>query len=789
MNFNWNRILAILTFLFSITEIQSQITVQSPNGWTPQEFVGNVLVLPPQISGVYISNCKFNNSTAPLPNSTVSKIGMFTNGPNFTDFPISNGIVMTTGGIMAAVGPNNNEGRTVPIDDGTIDSNLQSLTTFPIKNMSKLEFDFVSRSGDIQFEYIFASEEYPEYVCSDYNDVFGFFVTGPDPITGINTTWNIALMPGTTLPVTINSVNSGIPGLFSNGSNCDGPNQSLSFSSFYYSTSSGNTGIQFDGFTVIPFNSPFAHNNQRSGLFAKTKVEACVPYHMKLAIGNVSDTLNDSGVFIKSNGFTAPMIEMEHHYTLNVTDTLIKFCNSDTVTFTLSRRDPSRIYAFNVSTNIIPNPGVEIGQDYEIYYWNSTINQFTPLNTNQATFYIPEDSLSTQMIVRVPETANFASGEVKILKLQISMETCSFESPRIDTLTYYLRDNKPIVILDQLINTCEPLTSIEVIEIGGGYIENISWNPPTYLNNPDSLQTNCNITDSIVYTVIVNDNISCFIDTAFITVNYFSTPIASFTTDEVSGCAPLKVRFKSTTTPEFASNMYLISNMFGTVIDTIYGETFYYTFQNPGFYNVSLYANIPIVDGCEDWLIQENFINVSEKPNVNFSFIPLEPTNEHQVDFSNESINEGIVSYYWSFGDGNTSNSENPIHTYYVTHDETFNVLFRVTNQYNCAHDTIKQITVINNYAFFVPNAFTPNNDGNNDLFLPRVEDVLKYHLIIYNRYGEAIFQTINPDEPWDGTHKFEKCPAGVYTWVITYRKYAEPDTELRKNGTVTLVR
>ena len=70
------------------------------------------------------------------------------------------------------------------INDGTTDTNLQALTTYPVTNLSKLEFDFVSISGDVQFEYIFASEEYPEYVCSSYNNVFGFFLTGLHPVTG-----------------------------------------------------------------------------------------------------------------------------------------------------------------------------------------------------------------------------------------------------------------------------------------------------------------------------------------------------------------------------------------------------------------------------------------------------------------------------------------------------------------------------------------------------------------------------------------------------------------------------
>ena len=95
----------------------------------------------------------------------------------------------------------------------------------------------------------------------------------------------------------------------------------------------------------------------------------------------------------------------------------------------------------------------------------------------------------------------------------------------------------------------------------------------------------------------------------------------------------------------------------------------------------------------------------------------------------------------------------------------------------------------MDNYAFFVPNSFTPNNDGVNDLFHPKVADVLKYHLTIFNRFGECIFQSVNPDESWDGTYKDLKCPPGTYIWVITYIKYAAPDTEHRKTGSISLIR
>jgi hypothetical protein len=317
----------------------AQITVQSPSGWTPQVFLENVLVLPTPISGVQVTNGTFNTSAAALPNTTTSKIGRFTNGPAYTDFPISSGIIMTTGNITVAPGPNNAGGSSVPNSDGTTDTQLQSLTTNPIQGMSKLEFDFKSISGLVQFEYSFASEEYPEYACTPYNDVFGFFITGFNPVTLTDQSWNIALIPGTTFPVTINNLNSGTPGTAGGTvANCTPPVGSLAYSSFYCSVPSGSTGMQFDAFTVIPADNINAQDNLRSGLFAQARVLYCTTYHMKLAVGNVQDNAFDSGVFIKEGSFRAPWIDIEHNYSLESYDTLYKMCNEDTVTYTLSRR-------------------------------------------------------------------------------------------------------------------------------------------------------------------------------------------------------------------------------------------------------------------------------------------------------------------------------------------------------------------------------------------------------------------------------------------------------------------
>lgn len=780
------RFCFIAILLLSIHPLHAQITVQSPNGLTPLQLLNQSLVLPPAISGVYLDNATFCNSSATLPTTTTSRIGRFQNGTTYTDFPFNSGIIMTTGKITVAEGPNNTGSKTDSLNGGIPDAGLSAIATpynLGPDGASVLEFNFVSISGMVSFEYVFASEEYPEFVCTSFNDVFAFYLTGPDPaLNGNVSTRNIALIPGTTLPVAINNLNGGV----SAGSvtPCY-----LSYSSFYQS-GLGSQYIQFDGYTVIPATSPEAVNGQRSGLYAKARIVPCATYTMRLSIANVSDYSYDSGVFLKEGSFRAPTIETEHNTQMGH-DTLIKACNIDTVTFNISQRDPSRAYSYTIYTNRIPNPGVTLNQDYEIFYFHPVTHVFTQLTNQTGTTQIPADSLSTYMVVKVSDNAIFAPGEIKQLSLVLELDPlCGspFE-PKYDTLVYYLKNNNQIILSDAVINGCELVNQITVAEIGGGDVQHVTWSPTTNINTPNQLNTNCNITDTIVYTVIAYDDINCRRDTATITVNVTDPPVPSFTVDKTTGCVPLSVRFTSTTEPEDASFLFIITDEFGLVNDTIYDQTFSYIFNSPGHYSVSYFSKTTDAEACEKWIYNNNYIYVSDFPVADFSWTPDEPTNGRPINFTNLSSGDNITDFYWNFGNGASSVLENPTHSYHITSDETYNVFFRVTNSYGCAHDTIKQITIVDNYAFYVPNSFTPNNDGVNDLFHPRVADVLKYHLTIFNRNGECIFQSVNPDEPWDGTHKEEKCLPGTYTWIITYIKYSAPETELRKTGTVSLIR
>ena len=180
-----------------------------------------------------------------------------------------------------------------------------------------LEFDFVPISDTVKFNYVFASEEYPEYSCCTVNDVFGFFISGP----GIVGAPNIALIPSSTTPVTVNTLTGNYPPATSNcGGGCYN-----SFSQYYIDNAGGLT-VQYDAFSTV--------------LEARQVVIACDTFHIKLAIADAGDGIYDSGVFLQQGSFSGGSVFISS--TTNTPDsTAIEGCADGTITFTISAPMPS----------------------------------------------------------------------------------------------------------------------------------------------------------------------------------------------------------------------------------------------------------------------------------------------------------------------------------------------------------------------------------------------------------------------------------------------------------------
>ena len=278
-----NLLSAILLCIATTVFSQLQITpgTSFPSGWTADSLVRNVLLG----SGVEVFNVQFNGSSGVI---NCSAIGSFNTGANATNLGMQEGIIIGSGAVSFAAGPNNSGGGSASSGCSTYtDPTLTAIASGTLNDVATLEFDFITKADTVKFNYVFASEEYPEYTCSDFNDIFGFFLSGLNPAGGMYSNYNIARIPGTNIPITINSVNGGSGGSAS-ASGCY-----YTYSQYYVDNAAGTT-IQYDAFTTV--------------LTAIAPVVPCTPYHVKMCIGDVTDGAFDSGVFLQANSFSANAI-------------------------------------------------------------------------------------------------------------------------------------------------------------------------------------------------------------------------------------------------------------------------------------------------------------------------------------------------------------------------------------------------------------------------------------------------------------------------------------------------
>lgn len=252
------------------------------------------------IENVQVQVYNWNNNTKAWTSGSTGPRGLaYFETPADADFPMKNGLILSTGDVREAEGSNKSDAAmgggitTISVKDVDLQSIISKQGNYFLTNYTVLEFDFVPTGTKMEFKYIFASEEYPEYVESPYNDVFGFFISEYNSQTSVlENKRNIALLPTTTNPgiheVSINNVNNGY--FTSNYYNGTGVRK-ISNPGYFIPNKGGNLATEFDGYTVV--------------LTAKADLEACKKYHLKIAIGNAGDIALGSGVFLQSNSFEA----------------------------------------------------------------------------------------------------------------------------------------------------------------------------------------------------------------------------------------------------------------------------------------------------------------------------------------------------------------------------------------------------------------------------------------------------------------------------------------------------
>ena len=264
MNLKIKLTLLLSLSFFSIKFLTAQSGLFIDDSYTAEQMVNDFFDSPE----VSISNVIYSGNEQGL--------GFF-EGAN-TDIGIPAGIILSTGIVFEAIGPNDMDGTSGYGGSFVTEIDLELISSEEVRDPAILEFDIVSTLDTLLFSYVFGSEEYPEFVCGNFNDVFGFFVSGPG-IEGpfSNDAKNIALVPGTSDFVAINSINDG------SNEGCAPPNGSSENSEYYIDNENG-VHLEVDAFTT-PLPAPFILMPGET-------------YHVKLAIADVADDLYDSSVFI-----------------------------------------------------------------------------------------------------------------------------------------------------------------------------------------------------------------------------------------------------------------------------------------------------------------------------------------------------------------------------------------------------------------------------------------------------------------------------------------------------------
>lgn len=244
---------------------------------------GSNLILDTAYSVQELISDFFSNSCVEPFNITMkgSQAGMGFFQATGTELGVPAGIMLSSGNIWNAMGPNN-QGSAGNSFGQSGDPDLNVLAGQPTFDGLAIEFDFYPSVSELTFRYVFTSEEYPEYVCAWFNDVFGFFLSGPGldgPYVG--NAINIATLPDSTIYVGINSVNPGVPGPFGSMPNCG--NGSLDYGWLYFDNTGGQQ-LQADGFTLP--------------LDAKVNVMPGEVYHAKIVVADAGDGIFDSSVFL-----------------------------------------------------------------------------------------------------------------------------------------------------------------------------------------------------------------------------------------------------------------------------------------------------------------------------------------------------------------------------------------------------------------------------------------------------------------------------------------------------------
>lgn len=750
-------LLALICPLFS----SAQVACTSQNGQSIQSIIENFFLG----GGVSVSNVRFNGSLV----SNTNQLGTFTNA-NITgnNIRLGSGLVIVTGDIQDAAAGNSAVHGSVAnpaSDDNSVAVSLFLLlqsqgSSASMNDIGVLSFDFVPQGGEVSFKYVFASDEYPGFVCSTFNDAFGFFVSGPYNDDGITpaplppgatrlTYSNIAIIPNSDpeVPVTINTINGGTAA--GSVTPCI-----LTNSNLHIQQSSGSSINKMQGYTIALETK-------------KVAVVPCYKYSIQIAICDVGDNNYNSAVYLGANSFKVDVFNLSDTIqgTVISRDTLLQTdCASTTIKAKLNRlATGGESYTFQVGGDMIE------GQDYESF--GNSLSFPTGDSIAQVTIHFKSNPLN-------------AIGQVKNLKIITEYTT---ECTPQDTINIYTIQPEPLTLINVREDTvyCNSvLPHVEFLNseaINGIGEVSYKWTDSNgnLIGTTPELKTNIiTITDTNKLIVTITATDSC---------NRIASKQISFSTNSATTIA--------------SSNKDFICEGDSILLSCTNGETCIWT-SNPAdmrlaqnntsrtpiampTYQTSYYVTITDSHGCN----ASDTVVVMAIPAVHAK-ISINPT---KLTFSNSESNfidqtANAFSRHWDFGDGTSSTEVSGSHFFPNSEEKEYEITLIAYNEANCP-DTAKGMVVVKpDFTVFLPQAFTPGSGDVNSIFRPLSSSMyLEYELSVYNRWGEKIFFTNKKGDGWNGKlNSGNYATDETYVWTLVYK---DGDGLLqKKTGTVVLI-
>lgn len=333
------------------------------------------------------------------------------------------------------------------------------------------------------------------------------------------------------------------------------------------------------------------------------------------------------------------------------------------------------------------------------------------------------------------------------------------------------------LITPQVLNICEgSSTQLSASTIGntGSLVWN--WSNPSWNGaGPYTIQPQ----STTVYTVTATNNCGSSA-TATTTVMVHPKPAVQLLPQQITGCDNAQLTIADVnlnTGAAYAWNFGDGQMGSGNPVSNLYTQS--------GNYTVTAIATSAF--GCTDTASTSAVVVVHPSPIADFSMNTAAASIlESAIVFSNES-STNTLSYHWDFGDNTTSTLPSPVHHY--ADAGVYPVTLVAMGAGGCSDTISHLVEIAPEFTFFVPNAFTPNADGNNDVFRAYGDDIVSCNMTIYNRWGKAIFSTDNMNLGWNGmdNNGITPAPDGMYVWKVIVKDFSGRVYE--RTGQVSLLR